>query len=207
MIPPVREHPLAQPAVGDTWRVDATDHLKASLDAAVALANSFGAEFRQGRPRGAGDAAAVVDALRLTTNRPPSIDDQALGEFASGGGRIYQALAQLTDGDTDAAARAVNELLSSTRAAPQLVRHQDSPWHLHFAGPEVSVAVGWLAEFATAAAMLLGSDDQERLRRCDAERCDNLFLDSTRNHTQRFCSTACQNRTKVAAFRSRSTEA
>ena len=64
-------------------------------------------------------------------------------------------------------------------------------------------AAGWLAELATAVAMLLGSDEVERLRRCEATRCEDVFLDSTRNRTQRFCSTACQNRTKVAAHRAR----
>jgi predicted RNA-binding Zn ribbon-like protein len=34
-------------------------------------------------------------------------------------------------------------------------------------------------------------------------RCDNVFHDMTRNRTQRFCSTACRNLTKVAAFRAR----
>nr|WP_238350654.1 CGNR zinc finger domain-containing protein [Kribbella shirazensis] len=55
--------------------------------------------------------------------------------------------------------------------------------------------------------MLLGSDQAERLRQCAAVRCDNVFLDATRNHTQRFCSTACQNRTKVAAHRARPSSA
>jgi predicted RNA-binding Zn ribbon-like protein len=62
---------------------------------------------------------------------------------------------------------------------------------------------GWLAELATAAAMLIGSDDAARLHLCNAVRCDNVFHDMTRNRTQRFCSTACQNLTKVAAFRAR----
>jgi hypothetical protein len=183
--------------------VDATDHLKASLDAAVALANAFGAEWSQGRLRPAGDADAVTAALRLTTNRVPSLDACTVAEFADGGARLYGALNQLADGDINASADSLNKLLKTTRAAPQLLRHKDSPWHLHFAGPDASVAMGWLAELTTAAAMLLGSDDLELLRRCTADRCDNLFLDATRNHTQRFCSTSCQNRTKVAAFRAR----
>jgi predicted RNA-binding Zn ribbon-like protein len=95
----------------------------------------------------------------------------------------------------------VNELLRTTKAAPQLTRHEDAPWHLHFGDPDE--VTGWIAEFATATAMLLGSDDVHRLRRCEAARCEDLFLDSTRNRTQRFCSTACQNRTKVAAHRAR----
>ncbi|WP_112247965.1 CGNR zinc finger domain-containing protein [Kribbella monticola] len=183
--------------------MDATDHLKASLEAAIALANATGAEWSQGRARAPLDEVTVGAVLRLTTNRMPSIDDAAVAEFATGGERLYRALLLLTEGETDTAASAINELLASTRAAPVLVRHPESAWHLHFATEDVSIATGWLAEFGTATAMLLGSDDLDRLHPCAAERCDNLFLDATRNHRQRFCSTACQNRTKVAAFRSR----
>lgn len=181
--------------------MDATGHLRASLDAAVALANGFGGDWGQGRPRETGDAETVLAVLRLTTDRPPAVDADMLAEFAAGGTELYRALALVADGDVDAAAVVLNELLRNTQAAPQLVRHQDSPWHLHFGGPEAATA--WLAEFATAVAMLVGSDEVDYLRLCVAERCDNVFLDATRNHTQRFCSTACQNRTKVAAHRSR----
>jgi hypothetical protein len=183
--------------------VDATSHLKDSLVAAIALANRFGAEWSRGRSQAPGDADAVQAVLRLTTNLEPVVDESALAEFAAGGARLYSALGLLADGSVDASAHELNELLESTRAAPRLTQYEGKPWHLHFAGPEVSLATRWLAEFATAAAMLLGSSELELLRRCGAERCDNLFLDATRNHTQRFCSTACQNRTKVAAFRSR----
>jgi predicted RNA-binding Zn ribbon-like protein len=183
--------------------VDATDHLKASLGATIALANATGPSWNQGRARVALDVATVEAVLRLTTDRPIPIDAVAVEEFAAGGERIYRALMLLAEGETDAAATALNALLASTRAAPVLVRHRESAWHLHFATEGVSVATGWLAEFGTAAAMLLGSDELDRLRHCAAERCDNVFLDATRNHLQRFCSTACQNRTKVAAFRSR----
>jgi CGNR zinc finger protein len=183
--------------------VDASDHLKASLEAALALANATGPEWNQGHAREALDQETVQTVLRLTTHRLPLIDDVAIGEFAAGGMRIYRAMLQLAEGRTDAAASAINALLASTRAAPVLVRHPESAWHLHFATEGVSVATGWLAEFGTAIAMLLGSDELDRLRSCAAERCDNVFFDATRNHRQRFCSTACQNRTKVAAFRSR----
>jgi predicted RNA-binding Zn ribbon-like protein len=79
----------------------------------------------------------------------------------------------------------------------------DAATALHFAAPGVSAVTGWLAELATAAAMLIGSDDAARLHLCNAVRCDNVFHDMTRNRTQRFCSTACRNLTKVAAFRAR----
>jgi hypothetical protein len=176
--------------------VEATDHLKDSLLAAVELANVFGAQYRQGRPAPAPDAAAVQAALRLTTNREIAVDP---ADYESGGKILYDALSSFPD--VDRAAELVNTMLRETQAAPQLIRDPGAPWHLHFGSP--GEATGWLAEFATAVAMLLGSEHVERLRQCAAVRCDGLFLDATRNRTQRFCSTACQNRTKVAAHRAR----
>lgn len=178
--------------------MEPTEHLEASLAAAIALANVFGAPARQGRPAAPPDDEAVRGVLRLTTNRTVPIE---LHEYETGARQLYDALDLLPD--VDGAVELVNDLLRRTHAAPQLTREPGQLWHLHFASPGVSVATGWLAEFATAVAMLLGSHDSERLRRCAAERCDDLFLDSTKNRTQRFCSTACQNRTKVAAHRAR----
>ena len=188
-LPPVRTRSR------DNGWVEATDHLKASLVAAIALANAFGAASRQGRTAVPPEADDLRAVLRLTTNRVGDVDVAA---YASGGKQLYGALSSLPN--VDEAVAVVNELLRETKAVPQLVREEGAPWHLHFGGPE---ATGWLAEFATAVAMLLGSDDVDRLRRCEAIRCDDLFLDSTRSRTQRFCSTACQNRTKVAAHRAR----
>ena len=145
-----------------TGQVEATDHLKASLLAAIALGNTFGSAWRQGRPAAAPEADTVRDVLRLTTNQPVEVDVTA---FASGGRRLYDALGHLPEGDVDAAVQVVNELLKATKAAPQLTRHEDAPWHLHFGRPDE--ATGWIAEFATATAMLLGSDDVDRLRRCE----------------------------------------
>ena len=39
---------------------------------------------------------------------------------------------------------------------------------------------------------------------CAAERCDVVFVDTSKNGSRRFCSTGCQNRVKTAAYRSRS---
>lgn len=193
---PVNEIGRSGELFADTGAVEATDHLQDSLTAAIALANTFGSTMRQGRPARAVDAAAVDAVLRLTTKRPPAVDPTG---YENGAKTLYDALSALPD--VDAAAALVNRLLQETKAAPQLTRDVGEPWHLHFGSPDA--AAGWLAEFATAVAMLLGSAELERVRRCAAARCDDLFLDSTRSRTQRFCSTACQNRTKVAAHRAK----
>jgi predicted RNA-binding Zn ribbon-like protein len=51
--------------------------------------------------------------------------------------------------------------------------------------------------------MAIGSDFAGRLGVCSAERCDRVYVDTSRNSRRRFCSTACQNRVKAAAFRAR----
>jgi predicted RNA-binding Zn ribbon-like protein len=111
---------------------------------------------------------------------------------------VFDAVAA---GRTDAAARLVNEMLARTGARPRLDRHDGEPWHLHFHGAEDSLVTSWAAGCATGLAVVLGSDQQGRLGVCAAPRCDRVFVDTSRNATRRFCSTACQNRVKAAAFR------
>ncbi|MFA9432158.1 CGNR zinc finger domain-containing protein [Egicoccus sp. AB-alg2] len=45
-----------------------------------------------------------------------------------------------------------------------------------------------------------------RLGTCDAERCGDVYVDTSPTSTRRFCSTTCQTRTKVAAHRRRRRE-
>jgi len=50
---------------------------------------------------------------------------------------------------------------------------------------------------------VLGGEYWDRLGVCTAPRCDRVYVDTSRNGSKRFCSTACQNRVKSAAFRER----
>jgi predicted RNA-binding Zn ribbon-like protein len=51
---------------------------------------------------------------------------------------------------------------------------------------------------AVAAADLLTSDDVASIRLCEAEDCDWLFLDNSRNHSRRWCDMkSCGNRAKA----------
>lgn len=186
--------------------MDVTGHLAAALDAAIALANAFGPRERHGKPAPDldedGKREAISAALLRVTRLDPPIADT--DELARGGERLYTALALLVDGEYERAAEAVNALLRATRAEPWLVRYGEEPWHLYFGDPGRETAERWLADLSTAVAMLAGGDGLSRLRRCEAERCELVFLDTTKPGTRRFCSTSCQNRTKVAAYRARS---
>jgi predicted RNA-binding Zn ribbon-like protein len=57
---------------------------------------------------------------------------------------------------------------------------------------------------ASAEALVLSADIR-RVRECEGDACQRLFLDTTRNHSRRYCSaTGCGNRERVRRFRQRS---
>jgi predicted RNA-binding Zn ribbon-like protein len=164
-----------------------TSHMDAVVAVAVGLVNVLTAGEARGRPyrppQDEARRAAVTAALRIATpaTRLPTVSEAA--EFGS----VAAALRPVFD----AAAR------------PRLDRHDGQPWHLHFHGPEDSLATGWAAGCATGLAVVLGTDHAGRLGVCAAPRCDRVYVDISRNATRRFCSTSCQNRVKTAAFRAR----
>lgn len=47
----------------------------------------------------------------------------------------------------------------------------------------------------------------DRLRMCDADRCEDVFVDTSKNGRRRYCNVRCQNRFNVAALRRRTAEA
>jgi predicted RNA-binding Zn ribbon-like protein len=147
--------------------------------------------------------AAVTEALRPYRQARPDVTlDEAveLREAALALREVFDAVAAER---LDDAAAVVNALLLSTCARPWLDRHDGEPWHLHFHGAEDTLASGWAAGCATGLAVVLGSALVGRLGVCTADRCDRVYVDTSKNGTRRFCSTACQNRVKAAAFRAR----
>jgi predicted RNA-binding Zn ribbon-like protein len=155
-------------------------------------------------PSGAARRRAVATALGGEGRRTPRVsDDQAdaLVAFAEALRDVFRRVAR---GDERGAVRLLNTLMRDAGARPQLDRLPDGDgWHVHFHGGDDSLATGWAAGCATGLALAIGSDLAGRLGGCAADRCDRVFVDTSRNATRRFCSVACQNRTKAAAFRAR----
>lgn len=62
-----------------------------------------------------------------------------------------------------------------------------------------------VAPVARSAAMLLTSSDQRQLvRKCANQQCNWLFVDTTKNHSRRWCRTSgCGNMNRVRKFRER----
>jgi predicted RNA-binding Zn ribbon-like protein len=179
--------------------------MDAVVTVAVNLANALTPGEAHGRPYrppgGAALAAAATAALRAgrrDTREVTAAEADSLLAVAASVRAVFDAVAA---GRTDAAAGLVNQMLADAGARPRLDRHDSEPWHLHFHGAEDSLVTGWAAGCATGLAVVLGSDLGGRLGVCAAPRCDRVYVDTSRNATRRFCSTACQNRVKAAAFR------
>jgi predicted RNA-binding Zn ribbon-like protein len=116
-------------------------------------------------------------------------------------------LRALLSADRDDLVGGVNEIFARAGALPELVRHDDWDWHLHLVGLERPLATRIAVETAMALADLLRADEISRISTCAADGCSGILVDLSRNRSRRFCSTACGNRTAVAAYRARKAEA
>jgi predicted RNA-binding Zn ribbon-like protein len=107
-------------------------------------------------------------------------------------------------GDERVAAEQINALLAEAPALPQLTNHDGEPWHLHVAGLETPLAARLAAESAMGLAVVLRDEGISRLKRCENPDCSEVFVDTSRNRSRRYCDPrACGNRANVAAYRAR----
>jgi predicted RNA-binding Zn ribbon-like protein len=117
--------------------------------------------------------------------------------------RLRPRLAQLWGLPEDGAVGLVNALLREANALPQLVKHDGWDYHLHATPREAPLADRMAVEAAMAFTDVIRTKQLDRLRRCAAADCGGVHVDLSKNRSRRFCSTACANRTNVAAYRTR----
>jgi len=180
-------------------------------DAVVAMAVEFVNLLTEGEHRGkrylppnGQERIARLDALLKTAGGRRLATESEAAEMVQLAAQLRVVFESVAVGDLDRAAGRVNQLLRVTGARPAMERHDGEPWHVHFhAADERSLAKGWAAGCATGLAIVLGGEYHDRLGVCTAPHCDRVYVDTSRNGSRRFCSTACQNRVKAAAFRDR----
>ena len=156
---------------------------------AVALAN-IGSRDRRG------DTALAAQA---TTHVPVRIDEPAL-QFAA------QQLRQiLAEGTPAKAAPLINRLLRQQQARPELAPDPAGHWRLHLHPAGASAEALDLVRAASGLAVLVDEDRWATIKQCGAERCDDFFLDQSRNSARRYCSRTCANRINAQLHRQRQT--
>jgi predicted RNA-binding Zn ribbon-like protein len=104
--------------------------------------------------------------------------------------------------DESQAVDALNGLLSSTGAIPQLERAGDG-WAFRYRTRTASVADVIAARAATALLEAIRVDGWSRFGVCDALPCCCVFVDRSKNRSRRYCCQLCADRVAQAAFRRR----
>jgi len=180
------------------------------VEAAAHLANALTSGFVRGRAASIPErgqerrelARSTEAAIWGRTGPMSTHDSEGLYLLAARLREVFEAAA---GADADRVAALINSLLRDYHAAPQLASHDGEPWHLHFHSQEKEAgrAQARGATCATALAIVVGTGGLGRLGICCADRCDRVFIDTSRNGSKRFCSQTCLGRQKVASFRAR----
>ncbi|MFF5207872.1 CGNR zinc finger domain-containing protein [Streptosporangium sp. NPDC000396] len=199
----------------NAWRITGQSQIDSyvgsHVELAVLLVNQLAVTRVRGRevePPGTGQErlAAIREAM-AEAGRAPSAnlrpeDTERLAAVAA----ELRAVFGVGDGPEDglvAAAARLNEVLIRHGAVPNLHGHPDRPPTLAFHRADASLVGAWVADAATALAMVIGVGQSARLGVCQASCCDLVFFDTTRNASRRFCGLPCQNRAKAGAYRAR----
>lgn len=99
--------------------------------------------------------------------------------------------------------RLVNDLLAEAHAVPQLVKHDAVGWHIHATPSDAPLPRRMAVEAALAVVDVVRAGELDRLRICEADDCDDVVVDLSRNRSRRFCEGGCAARAHTAAYRAR----
>jgi predicted RNA-binding Zn ribbon-like protein len=96
----------------------------------------------------------------------------------------------------------LNALLSRARPRPYATTH-DGELHLHYTLDEAPVLEQLTTTVAMGLSQVVAQHGWQRLGVCSAEGCDDVYVDTSRNASRRYCSNTCASRSTVAAYRAR----
>ncbi|MGY2002853.1 CGNR zinc finger domain-containing protein [Blastococcus sp. SYSU DS1024] len=114
--------------------------------------------------------------------------------------QLVRAVA-LAESQPDVLAR-LNELLALARPRPYATDH-DGELHLHYARPDAPALEQLTTTVAMGLSQVVVQHGWQRLGVCSAEGCDDVYVDTSRNASRRYCSNTCASRSTVAAYRAR----
>jgi predicted RNA-binding Zn ribbon-like protein len=96
----------------------------------------------------------------------------------------------------------LNDLLALARPRPYATDH-DGELHLHYARPDAGPVEQLTTTVAMGLSQVVVQHGWQRLGVCAAESCQDVYVDTSRNASRRYCSNTCASRSTVAAYRAR----
>ena len=148
------------------------------------------------------DVRAVLD--RRGFGRAANASEASIARIGRRLGELHPLFAELPDLEADQAAARINEQLTEVAIAPAVVAHDGVGPHLHWTPATATFDEQVVADILMAVALEVCDNGTTRFGHCDASTCDDLFYDSTRNRSRRFCDDPkCASRTHTADHRAR----
>ncbi len=154
------------------------------------------------------DAIATVEGLRdFVAGIHPDLGAPGWAITAADVDQVQRLRSRLravfAASDDAVAAGLLNAVLADAGAVPRVSVHDGVEPHLHFepldAGP-----FAWLgATTAMGLSVVVCDHGSRRLGICDATTCADVYIDTSRNRSRRYCSDTCSTREHVAAYRRR----
>ena len=96
----------------------------------------------------------------------------------------------------------LNALLALAHPKPYATDH-DGALHLHYARPDAPLLEQLTTTVAMGLSQVVVQHGWQRIGVCSAEGCDDVYVDTSRNASRRYCSNTCASRSTVAAYRAR----
>jgi predicted RNA-binding Zn ribbon-like protein len=104
------------------------------------------------------------------------------------------------------AAALLNRLVAEAGSRPELATHDGRSWHLHVVPARPGPAPYLQAVAAMALSFVLADFGLVRLGVCAERTCEDVFVDTSKNSSRRYCSEGCANRANVRNYRARARE-
>jgi predicted RNA-binding Zn ribbon-like protein len=178
-------HPALDLANTVSWRLDPArrvDRVTSYARLADWLRRATGQDAAGTAPSTAEEQDALLAVLGLRDAFTRLLDSHLAGEPPA-----------------EADLRAVQHRWQAAVGRAELTSSLPPRWHLAARGPRDVAHL-----LALLIASFLSEADLSRLRRCDGAGCGWLFLDTTRNHSRRWCdSRDCGNRSRVRRYAER----
>jgi predicted RNA-binding Zn ribbon-like protein len=173
-------------------------NLTSYAELAVRLVNTAYQPPDEPDPLGATEAFGLLVAGRpQLVGRATPVDLDALRVLREELTAVFTAAA--TGRDREAAQR-LNALLIRCPIQPELVSHDDQPWHVHLA-ESGSVADRYAAGAVIGLTLTATQFGLRRLGICSIASCQRVFIDASPNRSRRYCAEHCAARSTVTAIR------
>jgi predicted RNA-binding Zn ribbon-like protein len=150
-------------------------------------------------PPGGVETFLMSHAEWFTPGTPLELSDRDAASVARTSGLVREVAVAGTQDDV---LTRLNELLALARPRPYATDH-DGALHLHYARPDATAVEQLTTTVAMGLSQVVVQHGWQRLGVCSAEGCDDVYVDTSRNASRRYCSNTCASRSTVAAYRAR----